>query len=1069
MLDRKMGFLGIVSSVAIVMLMSVSMAFSQVANFGSIHGQVRDPSGAVIPAVKVTITNESSGWQRTTESNSTGVYNLLDIPSGDYTLVYEKSGFKKYSTTHVSLNAGESLTINASLEVGTSRESVTVRGAATRVNTTSANVGNTVHSRQVENIPLSSRSFTQLMALEPGVSSSQSQSPGFGSNTSVPFSFNGVGHGSSNNFLLDGGRNIEPYNGNNLAMISLDAISEISVQNNDYSAQYGRDAGALINVITKSGTNEYHGSLFEYFRNNVLDARNFFATGRPETRYNDFGGTIGGPIKKNKLFFFYSYEGRRIVESGGTRTTIVPTPAEINGNFSGSAPIINPATGQPFPGNQIGPLDPNAQLLLENYYASPTPGFHSGALNFTASNPDGTNFNENLGKINYNITPKLTFAGHYVYDSTLLTSPFGLFAGNPMPNVAASTEREDIYTVNGSLTWTPTSNFLNVLTTAYYHNSMGISTTPFAARARVPSMDIPRIFSTTTDTSALIPGINMAQGYAGIQFIWPQNIHSSILQLIDNSTWIKGRHIIKFGGELDRENKTQSQSAANNNGTFTFTGASTGNALADMLLGDAYEYTESSTHIKAPLNWNNWSLYVQDQYRVTSHLTITPGLRWELFPPENDPTGHLSYFNPTLFNFSQAATVLPNGQIVAGTQNFGNGVVVAGPNNPYGNRVTNTVYDTFEPRFGFAYALGKNDMTVLRGGYGIFGNRWSQFVAGTRKNYPFDQSVSIFNTDFSHPSVGTQAIFPESLTSFHSPWNVPTYQKWSFGFQRQLPYRTLVGVNYVGTRGTHIVQSTDINQPFPNLAVAQGTISANAVRPYAGFGPIGTYFTDATSRYNALQVSVVRQWTSGLSFQVSYTYSKAMDNETSPMNPYAPLSAEYALSPFDRTQVLTFNYVYTLPFYEKQSGWRGEALGGWRVSGITSISNGTPLTVYITGDQAGVGTTGQRPDLIAPINRPGKLNDFFSTSAFAIPPLGTFGNAGRNLLFGPGFTNFDISLSKGWTLREGTTLRYTCEFLNAFNHTQYAGVDTTLGSASVGDVVSARQPRIIQMGLHLRF
>jgi outer membrane receptor protein involved in Fe transport len=267
------------------------------------------------------------------------------------------------------------------------------------VDTTTANVGNTVFSAQVENIPLNTRSFTQLMRIEPGVNSNQAQEPGFGSNTSVPFSFNGVGQ-SSNNFLVDGGRDIEPYNGNNLAVVSLDAISQISIQNNDFSTRYGRDAGGMVNMIIKSGTNQIHGSVFEYFRNNAMDARNFFATATPEDRYNDFGATLGGPIKKNKAFLFLSYEGRRIIESTGTRTAIVPTTAQINGDFSGLAPIMNPVTGSPFLNNQIraSTLDRNAALLLENYYAKPTPGFHEGALNFSASNPDGTTFDEYLGR-----------------------------------------------------------------------------------------------------------------------------------------------------------------------------------------------------------------------------------------------------------------------------------------------------------------------------------------------------------------------------------------------------------------------------------------------------------------------------------------------------------------------------------------------------------------------------------------------------------------------------------------------------------------------------------------------
>jgi hypothetical protein len=1053
-----------------LLLLAPANAPAQAANAGEILGIVKDPSGASIPGVTVTLVHESSGWRRVTQTNSGGNYHLLDIPSGVYSVLFEKTGFRSFSRTHVALSAGESLTVDASLPLGSVHQSVTIRGGVTRVNTATANLGNTVFSTQVDNIPLVSRSFTQLMELEPGVNSDMPQAPGFGSNTLVSFSFNGVGE-SSNNYLVDGGRDIEPYNGNNLTIVSLDAVSEISIQNNDYSTQYGHDAGAISNVITKTGTNQIHGSLFEYFQNNAMDARNFFATSTPEDRYNDFGGSVV-PIKKNKAFLFLSYEGRRIIESTGTRTAIVPTTAQINGNFSGLAPITDPATGLPFPNNQVPPsmLNSNSQLLLENYYAKPTPGFHQGALNFTASNPDGTTFDEYLGRFDYDFSPKLSFAAHDIYDNTLLTSPFGLFTSNPMPNVDASTEREPIYSLNASLTWTPSPNFVNVLTTAYFHNTMGISTSPLGSRSRVSALDIPHIFNSHTDDSSLIPGINQAQDYAGIDFLWPENIYSWSYELLDNSNLIKGKHLIKFGGEVDDENKTQDNAGANNNGTFSFTGQYTGNALADMLVGDAFEYTESSTHIKAPLNWMDPSLYVQDQFHATERLTISPGLRWEYFPPETCAIGDCSIFLPSLRNPSKAATVLPNGQIVPGTENFGNGIAVTGVNDPYGRKATNSVLDTFQPRFGFAYVLTKDDKTVLRGGYGIYNDRWSQWVLNTYGNYPMDQSASIFNTNVSRPAVGVSEIFPAGVYSEASPWNIAAIQKWSLGVQRQLPKGVLFEADYVGTRGTDLIEATDQNQPHPDVAVAQGLRSANADVPYLGDSTIYSYYTNADSLYNALQVSVVRQWASGLSFQLSYTYSKSMDDDTTPIDSYAPLTAMYADSTWDRTHILVFNYVYALPFFRNSTGWRGEALGGWQVSGITTFQSGEPWTIYLPGDSAGIGITGQLPNLVEPIHRIGTMMaEWFNTSAFAVPALGTFGNAGRSLVRGPGENNWDIEVGKQWRFGESRTLVFDGEFFNAFNHTQWSGLDTTVGDPAFGQVTSALQPRIIQLGLHFRF
>lgn len=1050
---------------------AATMAFSQTANNGQILGTVKDTSGALIPGANVTLTNEQLGTHRSVVSDAQGDYNLLAIPAGTYDIEFTKSGFKSFKSEHIVLNAGDSLQINATLQVSSVRQTVTVPAVVNRVNTTSPSLTSTVTASQIANIPITTRSFTQLVALEPGVNSNESQEPGFGSNTFVSYSFSGSPQAYGSNYLVDGGRDIETYDGNNLAMISLDAIAQISILRNDYSAQYGRNFGGLINVITKSGTNHVHGSLFEYFRNDVLNARNFFATTKPPTRYNDFGGTLGGPIIRNKLFLFGSYEGRRIEQSGGTLTGIVPTTAELAGNFAGSAPITNPKTGLPFPGNQIptDQINTTAQKFLTDYYARPTPGFHQGALNFAASNPDGTVFDEGLGRIDYDLNSHLSFAGHYIFDATTLKSPFGLFASNIMPNTFGSIEKENIYSLNGNMTWTPTTNFLNVLTAAFFRNSIGIQNSTLSFRDRFPGLTLNRIFDSDTLSSKSVPGINISQGYAGIDLFWPQNSHSGTFELRNDSSWIRGRSVLKFGGAIDDENKTEDENTANNNGTYTFTGGVTGNAMADFLLGKAFEYTEGSTDISAPLNWIDWSLYVQDQFKLTPRLTITPGIRWEYFPPEHDPTNHLSYFNPALFDQSSAAKVMPNGEIVPGTENFDNGIVVAGPKNPFGNRAFSRSLDTFSPRVGFAYALTGNNSTVLRGGYGIFYNRWSQYVTGTRLNYPFNQTASIFNTTFGDPSTGTAAVFPISMTSFHSPWKVPAIQKWSLDVQRQLPAEVLVDVAYVGDHGVHLIYSKNINQPSPNVDIANGTISANALVPFPGLSSINTYETGGDTSYNALQVSVTRQFASGLSFQVAYTYSKTMDDAITPMNALAPQFNEWALSYYDRTHVLVINYVYALPFFKSAPLLERSTLGGWQVSGITSFESGNPMTIGLPGDTAGIGATNQRPNVVGPIQRLQKFGEYFNTASFAVPATGTFGNASRDIVRGPGINNFDFSLDKSWDLPERASLKFSAQFFNIFNHPQFNSVDTGLGDPAFGQINGANDPRLMQLGLHLRF
>jgi outer membrane receptor protein involved in Fe transport len=1048
----------------------VAGAGAQTLNTGTFLGTVSDPSGAAVPEASVRVIREGTGFERTTSTGPDGAYQLLQIPAGRYRIIVEKTGFQRAEKAGLELSAGQTLRVDLNLAVGAVTETVQVEARIAQVDTATANVGSTIFGSHVQELALNTRSFTQLVRLQPGVNSMQAQQPGFGSNTGVPFSFNGS-QTSANNWLLDGGRNIDTYNGNNLTMVNLDAIAEVRIERNAYSAEYGRNAGAQINVITRSGTNEVHGTLFEFFRNDKLDSRNFFATTKPKNRYNNFGGTVGGPIRRDKVFFFLSNEYRRIIQSTGTRTAIVPTPEQVAGDFSSGRTISDPDTRQPFPNNRIPAslLDPNAQILLKNYYAPPTQGFRQGALNFSSSAPDGTKYRSGLGRLDYNVSPTLTVFGRYNIDSTRLESPFGLFASNAMPGVAASEQAHIMYTANGSVNWTVRPNLLNQFTTAWYHGSMAISTVPFASRTRVAGFNVPRIFDTVTDSSGLIPSISMAQGYAGIQILWPQNISHYTYELIDNVSYIRGRHILKFGGSIDKENKTQNQSNPNNNGTFAFNGSATGDALADLVVGRAFQYTENSHHIMGSSRWMNVGLYLQDQWRVHPRLSLTLGLRWEFFQPEQDRNGTYSFFHPPSFNPARAPVVQPNGQITPGTENFGNGVLVVGKGALFGYAVTNTVYDTFAPRAGFSYALTRDNRTALRGGFGMFHDRWSQFVSTLRNNYPFNQSVSIFNTHFSNPAQGTRRVFPLGLTSFNSPWEIPYMMKWSFGVQRQLPAELLLDVSYVGSRGVQLVHSKDINQPKPNADVAAGRISPNAVRPYPGFATINTFHTAGNSIYHSLQTSLVRRMVGGLTFQGAYTYSRTIDNAVTPMNVYAPSRAERAASSFDRTHVLTASWVWEVPFTQSLQGWGRTVLHGWQLSGIASFWSGNPLTMGISGDRAGVGTGGQRPDVVGVATRIKSLARWFNTDAFAIPALGTFGNAGRSLVRGPGVNNWDVSFAKRTQLSDKVMLQFRAEFFNLFNHSQFSGVGTTVGAGTFGQVVSARDPRITQLGLRLLF
>ena len=419
----------------------------------------------------------------------------------------------------------------------------------------------------------------------------------------------------------------------------------------------------------------------------------------------------------------------------------------------------------------------------------------------------------------------------------------------------------------------------------------------------------------------MIPSISLAQGYAGIDIRWPQNISGYTWELIDNLSWMRGRHTLKIGGAIDKENKSQNQSNPNNNGTFTFNGSTSGDSLADFLLGRAFQYTENSAHIFGVSRWVNLSGYIQDQIRATSRLSLNLGVRYEFYQPEKDTDGFYSFFLPDRYDRSITPQILPaNGQIVTGTENFGNGIVIAGKNGPYGNAVTDSKYNTFAPRGGFSYALTGDNLTVLRGGFGMFHDRWAQNVSTLRNNYPFNQSASIFTAALSNPAAGQRRLFPIALSNFASPWNIPYYMKWSMGVQRQLPVAILMDVSYVGSPGVALVRTRDINQPVASVAVASGQLNPNAARPYPGFAGITTYETTGNSIYHSLQVSGSRRFSNGLALQVSYTFSRSIDNNVTPMSSYAASRLERAVSSFDRPHVLALSYIYELPIFRGRPG-----------------------------------------------------------------------------------------------------------------------------------------------------
>jgi hypothetical protein len=1136
-------------SYTLLLLGCFSLVHAQVATSGSVLGVVTDPTGAVIVGASVTLKNVGTGATFHATTDDSGQYNFRSVPVGQYELTASKEGFKREVHSAFEVHAAEYVRVDARLTVGQITEAMTVTGVPPVVNTVTANEGNTVTGQQVNTLPLTNRVFTQLVMLEPGVTGGMDTSPGFGSNSSVSFSINGV-RSDENNLLIDGVRNVDTFGGNAFVAPNLYSISEFRIESNDYTATAGRSAGGQINLVSRAGTNQFHGNAFEFFRNDKLNAMNRFSNINPENRYNDFGYDIGGPIKKDRLFFFWSQEWRRIIQSDGPNITVTPTVAERGGDFRGrltgqlvspctvnpenpalptdpffdSGAVFDPSTTQDnFPcGNgetislmtpfayqgNLNVIDPtllnnNAKLLLQTYFPMPTPGYHLGddplnTFNFISQAPDYTRWREESIRVDLKVTDKINLYGRYTQDSVLLNNPYGLWHENPFPYVGGSTQDFPIYNWSLHLTYAPKPTFFTEFTWGmYFANDKYVKNSDLANRNRAQGLTLQEAFPLNEGNH--IPTMYFNTGYTGIieQWFFHNDAYSIPFQL--DNTWVKGHHTLRFGFAYTPEGKSEVADGANNtNGTYTFLGNVTGNAMADFLLGTTSNYQETALDPFGKYRWFNLEPYVEDQIKLRKNLTLTAGLRWEYFQPEYEVHNLFGAFYPALYDPNKAPTVNDDGTLVPGTGDPLNGIIIAGKNSPYGRALFPSHKDAFAPRIGVSWDPFANGKTAIRAGYGIFFDRWGSYSQFGAQNPPFNSSVNIYNTSLDNPTGATGTLFATPVNAPLTPWKYPSIQKWSLSVQHQVLKDTTASVAYVGTKGSHLLGNIDINQPDPNPEVANYDISPDSVRPYKGYSRIGGWANAFNSNYNALQASVIHRLKDGISFQGSYTFSKALTDSSgtgSFPQDSRNIRAEYGLADFDIAHIFTFNYSWDLPFFKHATGVTKAFLGGWQVAGITTFQTGGPATIVFLNDNAGVGSWNERPDQVAnpfvagPVaanpdpacqstisqggaaaDRVHTLATWFNPCAFAVPLPGTFGNSHRGALRNPGFQNWDMSLMKEFPLRESMGLQFRLEAFNTFNHPNWGAPDAYIDDlGNFSTINSATTPRIVQLGLSLSF
>ncbi|HUO28371.1 MAG TPA: carboxypeptidase regulatory-like domain-containing protein [Bryobacteraceae bacterium] len=1095
----------------------------------TVLGTVTDPTGSVVPGANITITNTSTNVRRVLQTNAAGSYIAPELPIGPYSIKAEAAGFKGYERTGIVLNSNDTVRVDAVLEVGQVTESVTVEADVVKVESDTAEVSDLISGSQVADLAINGRHMAALAILTPGASSDL---PDLNLPVSVAgstnISFNGQRE-EHNVWMIDGGENYDRGCGGCVTMMpSVDAIAEFKTLTSNAPGDFGIGSGGTINMAIKSGTRDFHGEVYEHFRNNDMDANNYFAnlsgSPIPELRYNVFGWNLGGPVfipkvyntSRKKTFFFWNQEWRKFVVGTEVYANAIPQ-AERNGDFSAlSAPITVPNTndpamnakyaalgltpGQPFPGNKIPSslIDPNAALFLSSG-AMPLPNapgnFFSGAPGAPTSVP------ETVLRFDHYFNDKLSIFGHYIHDNTDQGYATSLWSSDTYPTIGTNFKNPSWGGV-AHLTYAISPTLLNEV--AFNFNGNWIDLTPTGVYQKPAGWNVAQLFGNDADNR--MPTVSIGGSY-GVNYdpaSWPWRNAAFDKQVRDDVSWTKGKHNLKLGGQFMRYSKNQ-DIFGDTQGDYTFSGIYTGNAVADFLLGYAANYSildlEDRTHTRT----STLSFYGNDNWRLSSRLTLILGARWEIVPHAYDVQNRLANFYPNLYDPSKAAQFNSDGSLNTSGPGFTtvpgvplgnvpfylNGVVIAGQDGTPRGMVQNQ-YGTIGPRVGFAYDLTGKGKTIIRGGYGMFYERiQGNDVYNMGPNPPFGFNPGLNNVFFSTPNISslngqaaTVPIFPANITALaYTDYKLPVSAQWNFGIQHQLSEGSVLGVQYVANADYHQRDEREINDvPLtdPNrlgIAGLVGNYNANLDRTYLGYGNIVLGENAGNTHYESLQVNYRLQNQHGLTFQAAYTWSHSLGIAPGGGGDFNTLSDpysrayDYGPTGLDRRQILVLNYIYDLPIFRHSNGFAGAVLGGWEISGITLIESGLPLNPTLSYDNLGLGgNTTDRPNIASALSYPQTRLEWFDTAAFSAPAQLAFGDAQEGAIRGPGRVNFNLNMYKDFRLwNEGSKMRFGADFYNAFNHTEFHDVNTSFGNSAFGQVTDTYDPRTIELSLKLSF
>jgi outer membrane receptor protein involved in Fe transport len=1053
-----------------------SVATAQIRT-ADVLGVVSDTSAAAVPGASVTIKNLATNVERTVSTDGTGNFLFTLLPPGRYTVRAELPGFKAWTVPEVTLAAGDRLTLDAKLEVGGAQETVNVTAEAPVLQRQSSTLGALVDERAVQDLPLNGRNFITLAQLAPGAADS---TIGFATGGNSPddrrlssqVAVNGQ-YAWANNFMIDGMDNNERFIGTVIVKPSVEAIQEMKVQTNLYTAELGRTAGGAINLITKSGTNEFRGSAYEFYRNERLDARNFFAAQKAPYRHNQFGGSLGGPLQRSRTFFFGDFEELR-VEQGQTFISTVPTLAMRDGNFAGVARIFDPLTTNcvgtvctraEFAGGQIpaNRLDAIA-LRVINLYPGPT--------NNQLANNYTTNASQTLDqdtfdiRIDHRLSEANSVFGRYSFADIRSFFPPAIAIGD-----GSFAGPSDQNTHGAQVNYIRTLSSRSVVELRGGWSRFYIGSVPVNYGTNLSEEVGIRNSNVNLRSSGLAPFLPSGYRTIGDGSFVPEFNTNDVYQIGGSVTNQRGPHSIKIGTEYRRRHVNQTQSPFPR-GRFQFNptltvdnplnpSAGTGHSIASMLLGYP-SLVDRQLQIVDP-EYRYWELgvFVQDDVRVTPWLTANLGLRYDYYSPLTETQNHISNVD------------LSTGRII-----------VAGQDGVSRTAGVNEDWVNLAPRLGFAATV--NDRTVVRGGYGVSFVPPFMGSPGAMRNPPL---ISLFSSVPAAitPTANIADALPEvvpadpsnpvgSLNAFGFDFQIPYVHQFNVTLQRELPLRLVGSVSYVGQRGEKQFlpnSSPDLNAPTPGNP---GTVQQR--RPFAAQLPRATnifvYGPWAETRYNALQLSVERRFRSGFGAVANYTLAHAEDNFE--FRPTAEGGVFlWADSNLDIRHRFTVAANYQLPFAENAAGVVAALAKGWQLNLIGQAQTSTPFSITNNADIAGTGgpgTTPDRPNLVGDPNLPSSersVRRWFNTAAFARQPVGTFGDIPRNSMRGPNMVKFDLSAAKTLEFPRGMNVQFTAQAFNVFNHTSLGLPNGQLGSPAFGTISTAGPPRQMQLAAKLMF